>query len=89
MWQSYFGKDLLNYYGVDINYLCKEVFGNMAGVDITIADQVQHPLLPRSWPPLPARDFALCRFWQETGCTCVARCRPGLLVASIKPLSPG
>ncbi len=40
MWQSYFGKELLSYYGVDINYLCKEVFGDMPGVDITIGDQV-------------------------------------------------
>ena len=41
MWQSYFGKELLSYHGVDINYLCKEVFGNILGVDITIGDQVQ------------------------------------------------
>ena len=41
MWQSYFGRELLSYYGVDINYLCKEVFGAMPGVDITIGDQVR------------------------------------------------
>ena len=41
MWQSYFGKELLSYYGVDINYLCEEVFGGMPGVDITIGDQVR------------------------------------------------
>ena len=41
MWQSYFGRELLSYHGVDVNYLCKEVFDGLPGVDITIGDQVR------------------------------------------------
>ena len=39
MWRSYFGPGLLHYYGVDINFLCEEVFGSMINVDIALGDQ--------------------------------------------------
>ena len=34
-------QELLSYHGVDVNYLCKEVFDGLPGVDITIGDQVR------------------------------------------------
>lgn len=37
-WKHYFGKKL-KYIGVDINYLCKDFFGEMARVSIFTGDQ--------------------------------------------------
>ena len=38
LWKHYFGNQL-DYYGTDINFLCKEMFDSMANVTITIGDQ--------------------------------------------------
>ena len=38
LWKRYFGQHL-DYHGVDINFLFKELFGGAANVSITLGDQ--------------------------------------------------
>ena len=41
MWQQYFGKGL-QYHGIDINYLCAELFDGMPGAVVHRSSRLAH-----------------------------------------------